>query len=195
MSNIKNIIEATLNLLLKLDHQKQLLIRNIENDILCVEIVDLNLAFYLYVRCNRLVIETLRPAGNNFGKVVGKSGMFFSMILSREPQDYLRNGAISFQGNINTIRNYYKFFKALHPDLLFVLNQKCKVPILSGAIQKFFSMNTFYIHHNIGDILTEFFQHEKSPYPPRIEIEKFFDDIQLLKEDFDRLNVKFTRIS
>lgn len=197
MKDIGYILDNSINAILNLDPQKELLLQKLNDAVLAIKITDLNATFYLYPKANRLTVSKKHPQREKFTKLTGNIGSLFAMGISPDPQSYLHNKSIHFEGDMHTLQAYYQLFGAIRPDLLFHLNQTCKLP-LADLLQKPHDIAKEWLklnHTNTLSDLSEYLQEEKRLFPPQEEMEDFFDDVQLLKEDLDRVQAKFAKLS
>ncbi len=178
---------------LRLDPQRNYLLQQLAGEALAVDIGDLNLSCVLIPQHNTLLLSITEMAANN--RLRGKSGVLVAMCLSPNPQHFIQTDKVNFSGDIQVLQRYSNFFKAIRPDLIFTLTQG-KNNTLSSLLDKpLTALNHWFrvSKEKLPIELREYLQYEKNFFPCRQELEDFFMDVQILKEDTDRVIAKLNK--
>ncbi|WP_116963884.1 ubiquinone biosynthesis accessory factor UbiJ [Fastidiosibacter lacustris] len=178
---------------LRLDPQRNYLLQQLAGEALAVDIGDLNLSCVLIPQHNTLLLSITEMAANN--RLRGKSSVLVAMCLSPNPQHFIQTDKVNFSGDIQVLQRYSNFFKAIRPDLIFTLTQG-KNNTLSSLLDKpLTALNHWFrvSKEKLPIELREYLQYEKNFFPCRQELEDFFMDVQILKEDTDRVIAKLNK--
>jgi len=199
MADIRILVffEKLLNSLLDRDSQKQFLLRQLQCQVLCVELYDLNYTCYFVPDDHKITI-TQRTAGSDVHKLSGSSGMLIAMLISAWPAEFIQKKQIRFAGDIKVLKQYSVFFKAIRPDLFIHLRHKNPDNPLINVIDKALSLLRDGIKRRMQILpinISAYLQEEREIFPCQEEIEDFFDDIALLKQDCDRIEKKLGQLS
>ena len=188
-------INLIINSILKSDPQHNSLILNLENNTLCFLFTDLDIKIHIKSFNNSVKIfqDHMYQSPNI---LTGTSGDILSMLLKKYPESLIKDQTIQYHGDLKVLEKYNDFFRNIKPDIPFYL-QKQGYYKTSFFIEKvlFKNINIFNVKnhdylHNIKDYLQE----EKRLFPSKEEVQDFFDDIQQLKQFYDRLEMKYYQI-
>ncbi|MEE9397614.1 MAG: SCP2 sterol-binding domain-containing protein [Methylococcales bacterium] len=128
--------------------------------------------------------------------ISGSPTAFVQMLVSESPMRSLFSGDLTINGDMETGRKFQTLFKQLDIDWEEQLSRITgdiaahKVGNIFRAGQKwgFESLNTFSLN------LSEFIQEESRIAPTAIEADHFFDNVDTLREDYDRLQARMNRL-
>ena len=197
--NYKNILvffQRLLNNILDIDPQKQFLLEKLKCQTLGLRLCDLNCAFYFTPSKSKITI-TQYPiiTSINTNKLYGPSEMIIRILMNKWPEQFIKKKEIRFTGNIKILYEYKSFFNAIRPDLLLYLcnnnfnNYNPVINVVNRSIK--IVKNQFKSRtHDLPKNIITYLQEELSLLPCKEEIEDFFDDITLLKQDCDRIKKK-----
>ena len=187
--------EKLLNKVLDLDPQKHFLLGKLQYQTLGVELYDLDCTCY-FIPSDREIKITQHPVvADDVHRLSGSSGMIMAMLISAWPAEFIQKQQIGFTGNIKVLQAYSVFFKAIRPDLLIHLRQHNSnrdnpvINVIDRSIS-FVQTQVKRRMHALPINLSAYLQEEQGIVPCQEEVEDFFDDIALLKQDYDRLEKK-----
>ncbi|WP_440616622.1 SCP2 sterol-binding domain-containing protein [Cysteiniphilum sp. 6C5] len=187
-------INFILDKVLSLDPQRTYLLQQLNNQPLYIAINDLNLCFCFESSEDKLIFA-LAEITNTQNLLTANSGTLITMALSQHPQSYIQQGEATFIGDMHVLECYRDFFKAIRPDLIFTLTSGQTTSLNSflakplDAIKAWFMTSKERLPHEFR----EYIQYEKEFFPCKEEVEDFFSDIQLLKQDLERITAKIDR--
>ncbi|WP_119342571.1 ubiquinone biosynthesis accessory factor UbiJ [Facilibium subflavum] len=189
------LLNQLIDRILGLDPQKEFLLQQLNNEILAIIIQDLNLHFFLIPDDHTLNVTQEAP-DKPINYLSANANDFISMLINKHPESFIQQQRVTFEGNLQTLQAYQRFFKAIRPDLLFYLSNKThrsvtyilKRPIQTIKQWLLASRSSFHSE------LIEYLHEEKRLFPCKEEVDDFFDDIQTLKQDCDRLTEKMKHL-
>ncbi|GGG00924.1 MULTISPECIES: SCP2 sterol-binding domain-containing protein [Cysteiniphilum] len=187
-------INLILDKVLSLDPQKTYLLQQLNSQPLYIAINDLGLCFCFEPSEDKLIFA-LAKSTHSANLLTASSGTLIAMALSQHPQSYIQQGEAKFIGDMHVLECYRDFFKAIRPDLIFTLTSGQTTSLNSflakplGVIKAWWMTSKERLPHE----LREYIQYEKELFPCKEEVEDFFSDIQLLKQDLERVTTKITR--
>lgn len=128
--------------------------------------------------------------------ISGSPSAFGQMLVNESPMRALFSGDLTIKGDMETGRKFQTLFKQLDIDWEEQLSKITgdiaahNVGNLFRAGQKWGleSLNTFSLN------LSEFIQEETRVAPTSIEADHFFDNVDTLREDYDRLQARINRL-
>ena len=201
--NYQNILisfEHLLNSILNLDPQKQFLLKKLKCHTLGLELYDLNCTFYFTPSKSKIKITKYPIINNiNINKLCGSSGMIIGMLMSKWSEQFIKKKKVRFTGNIKILYQYKSFFNAVRPNLLLhfsdnnLNNYNPVVNVINRSIKIIQNQVKNRMHDLPKNIIT-YLQEELSLLPCKEEIEDFFDDITLLKQNCDRVEKKICQL-
>ena len=197
-----NLFNATLlssicNQALNLDPQKEYLLEKLNAKSLTIIIRDWHKIINITPTSSELIISNELPEISTDCTLKGSLSDLIQMGLSEEPQSFIQNGTIEQSGNFHVLSSYQTLYSALDIDWEHHLAQKIGV-MPAHVLLKPFKMATKWLKnsnqkftHELDDYLHE----ETKLFPPREEINDFFEDIQALQNDLDRLEARINLLS
>jgi len=109
-----------------------------------------------------------------------------------EPEDRIRQGSIRISGDAETAQLFQKLFKAARPDLEEELSRLVgdvaahHLANVARGVLDFGRRAADTFSRNMGEYLTE----ESRDLPARPEVEAWFEQVDRLREDVDRLEAR-----
>ena len=187
-------INLILDKVLSLDPQKTYLLEKLNNQSLYIAINDLNLCFYFKPSEDKLIFE-LAESTHSDNLLTATSGTLIAMALSQHPQSYIQQGEAKFIGDMHALECYRDFFKAIRPDLIFTLTSGQTTSMSSFLAKPLDVIKAWLVtsKERLPHEFREYIQYEKELFPCKEEVEDFFSEIQLLKQDLERVTTKITR--
>ena len=191
-------LEQGLNYLLDLDPQKSFLLQRLDKQTLKLEVSDFNVNLFLSPQQDRLLLSAL--ADDQIDKMpchclAGSSAALLAMILDKAPQSHIQQQKVTFDGDLRVLRNYQNFFLAIRVDILFQLMQHN--PSMAYIIEQPLLAAKKWLHaskSSFGREFREYLQEEKAILPCAEEVADWCNDIQILKQDLDRVSQKYQRL-
>ncbi len=187
-------INLILDKVLSLDPQKTYLLEKLNNQPFYIAINDLNLCFCFEPSEDKLIFE-LAESTHSANLLTATSGTLIAMALSQHPQSYIQQGEVKFIGDMHVLEYYRDFFKAIRPDLIFTLTAGQTTSLNSFLAKPLDVIKAWLMasKESLPHEFREYIQYEKELFPCKEEVEDFFSDIQLLKQDLERITTKITR--
>ncbi|WP_440994513.1 SCP2 sterol-binding domain-containing protein [Cysteiniphilum litorale] len=179
---------------LSLDPQKTYLLQQLNSQPLYIAINDLKLCFCFEPSEDKLIFA-LAKSNYPANLLTATSGTLIAMALSQHPQSYIQQGEAKFIGDMHVLERYRDFFKAIRPDLIFTLTSGQTTSLNSFLAKPLDVIKTWWMtsKKRLPHEFREYIQYEKELFPCKEEVEDFFSDIQLLKQDLERITTKITR--
>lgn len=193
-SIVIKLVNFILDKILSLDPQKAYLLEQLQNKSLAIGINDFSMCFCFNPAKDRLTFELIESI-NAENLLSANSGTLVAMALSHNPQSYIQKGAVEFTGNLHILEYYSYFFQTIRPDLIFILTSGDTTSFSSflskplDVIKNWFTVSKTRFPYE----LREYIQYEKELSPCKEEVEDFFSDIQVLKQDLERIAAKINR--
>jgi len=176
-----------INPCIALDPEIESLLTNLNGKTLGINIIDWNITLTFCPDKTSLNITSSLDKAD--ATLTGKLFDLACLGVSNNPQVYLTKGQISLEGSIQILEAYQQFFNALELDwegFLATFLGDIIAHQLVKTITQFLAVQKKNQQRTLLDI-TEYLQEEKQLFPPREEVEDFFDDIQDLVDAVDRL--------
>lgn len=193
---IEKFISATnfgINKALDLDPQKIFCLKHINKKLLYIVINDLDMS--LYVLGNEFDITICKEKPKNFNDdclLEGNYNNLIKMLISKDPQSYIKTGIIKQEGSLSVLRSYDKFFKCIKIDFESIINSK--IGIIPGNllispiknIKKSVKERYQLLIKNTNNYLIEESEHLVGIE----ELNDYYEDIYKLKTHLDRVDAK-----
>jgi len=128
--------------------------------------------------------------------ISGSPTAFAQMLANESPMRTLFSGDLTIEGDMETGRKFQTLFKQLEIDWEEQLS-RITGDIAAHKVGNLFrtgkkwgleSLNSFSLN------LSEFIQEESRMAPTAIEADHFFDNVDTLREDYDRLQARIKRL-
>ncbi len=197
-----NLFNATLlssicNHTLNLDPQKEYLLEKLNAKSLTIIISDWHKIINITPTSSELIISNTLPETSADCALKGSLSDLIQMGLSKEPQSFIQDGTIEQSGSFHVLSSYQTLYNALDIEWEHHLAQKIGITPAHILLTPF-KMATKWLKnsnqkfiHELDDYLHE----ETKLFPPREEINDFFEDIQSLQNDLDRLEARINLLS
>jgi len=188
--------ESALNTYLNLDEEVSIFLSPLAGKVIAVTITPFNETLYLCPSAEKIqILDTY--FGQCDTTLTGSLPAFGFMGLSSTPARYFFSGDVAIEGDLNIGHQFQSLFEKLDIDI------EEHVSHITGDV----------IAHKLGNLLhnvnrwqqdnfksaqlniTEFLQDETQDLPPEPEINLFSKRVAHLKEDFDRLDARITRLN
>jgi len=188
--------ESALNTYLNLDEEISLFLSPLAGKVIAVTITPFNETLYLCPTTEKIqILDTY--LGDCDTTLTGSLPAFGFMGLSSTPARSFFSGAVTIEGNLNIGRQFQSLFEQLDIDIEEQVSH-ITGDVIAHKLGNFFrSINTWQQDNFKSTQLniTEFLQDETQDLPPEPEINLFSRQVVHLKEDFDRLDARITRLN
>lgn len=192
-----SLLSSLCNQALNLDPQKEYLLEKLKAKSLTIIISDWHKVIHITPTSSELLFSNDLPEISSDCTLKGRLSDLIQMGLSEEPQSFIQNGTIEQSGSFHVLSSYQTLYNALDIDWEYHLAQKIGVTP-AHILLKPFKMATRWLKnsnqkfiHELDDYLHE----EAKLFPPREEMNDFFEDIQSLQNDLDRLEARINLLS
>jgi len=191
-----NAFESALNKYLSLDEDIDLFLQPLTGKVIAVTLLPFNETIYLCPTTQRIqIIDQYAETPDT--KLTGSLPAFGLMGLSSTPARSFFSGEVTIEGDLNLGRHFQELFAKLDIDLEEQLSHYTGDIIAHKVGNLFRSLNDWQ-QDSVNTLklnVTEFLQDETQDVPPAPEVNIFTQQVDQLKEDFDRLEARVTRLN
>ncbi len=187
--------EAALNHYLNLDEEVTLFLEPLAGKIIAVTILPFNETIYLCPTAQSIQIID-HYHGEADTTMRGSLAALGLMGLSATPARSLFSGEVSIEGDLTIGHKFQELFKQLDIDLEERLSQYTG-DVIAHKVGNFFRSANQWQQQTLTTLklnAEEFLQDETQDLPPAPEVNHFYQQIDQLKEDFDRLDARMQRL-
>ncbi len=187
--------ETALNHYLDLDEDLPLFLQPLAGKVIAVTILPFNATLYLCPTTHSIQVIDHYP-GEVDTTLRGSLTALGLMGLSATPARALFSGEVSIEGDLSIGHKFQELFKQLDIDLEERLAHYTGDVIAHKVGHLFRSANQWQ-QQTLTTLklnATEFLQDETQDLPPAPEVNIFYQQIDHLKEDFDRLDARIQRL-
>ncbi|WP_196138811.1 SCP2 domain-containing protein [Aliikangiella sp. G2MR2-5] len=160
-----------------------------------LEISDLGLQYYLRFPNGTMVIteSSTQPVS---ASISGKASAFLGAATADHSGDSIFTGDLHFSGEIKTAQRFQKLLEGLDPDW-----QKPIADKLGDEISALVSRGVSQLHNLVQNAIVqtkqdipEYLQEEIKVTPGKYEIGAFFEEVDNIRSQVDRLAARITRL-
>ena len=188
-------LETALNHYLALDEDAGLFLKPLSGKVIAINVQPFNWTFFMCPTHEKIqLLETYWDKPDT--TLTGTLAALGMMGLSSKPMRSVFSGEVTIEGDMNTGRKFQELFDKLDIDL------EEKVSHFTGDI----------IAHKLGRLMrikrdwgqssvdtfklnvTEYLQEESRDLPSQTELDIFYRNVDILRADYDRLQVKVERL-
>jgi len=190
--NIFKLLNTFIIKILDLDPNKESLIKNLNNQDFFIKITDLNLCFGFVPTADTNLKISNKTSQDTKNILQGKSEFILELLLEKNIQELITNDNLHYEGSLNALKNYNVFFESIRPDLILKISEKTNSDFAAGIENIITGIKNFIkksIKNNKQDVY-EFIIEEQQITPSQAEVNDFFENIQTLKQDLDRVSAK-----
>lgn len=187
--------EAALNRYIALDSDVAYLLEPLAGKIIAVTVQPFNETVYLCPTASGIQVLDAYP-GEPDTTLTGSLAAFGLMGLSGQPMRSVFSGDISIAGDMHTGRTFRKLFEKLDIDPEETLSHYTG-DVVAHACGRLFRAGRDWGRDALESLTqntTEFLQNETRDVPAAPEAELFYRQVDELRSDYDRLNVRFERL-
>lgn len=189
-------IETALNRYLALDDNRQILLHGLAGKVVAIKVLPFDEIIYLCPSADCIQVIDQLPVGEPDTIISGSLWALGLMGVSGKPMRSVFAGDISIEGDIQCGKQFQDLFKKLDIDLEAVLARFTGDQVAQG-ISQFFrasfdwgkdTVETFRLN------AAEFIQEETRDVPAKVELDLFYQEVDDLISDFDRLEKRVERL-
>lgn len=191
-----NAFETALNKYLHLDEDIDLFLQPLTGKVIAITLLPFNETIYLCPTDQRIQIMD-QYAETADTTLKGSLPAFGLMGLSSKPASSFFSGEVTIEGDLNLGHHFQQLFAQLDIDLEEQLSHYTGDIIAHKVGNLFRGLNDWQQEsaNTLKLNITEFLQDESKDLPPAPEINIFSQQVDQLKEDFDRLEARVTRLN
>ncbi|SHE22096.1 ubiquinone biosynthesis accessory factor UbiJ [methanotrophic endosymbiont of Bathymodiolus puteoserpentis (Logatchev)] len=191
-----NAFETALNKYLHLDEDIDLFLQPLTGKVIAITLLPFNETIYLCPTAQRIQIMD-QYAETADTTLKGSLPAFGLMGLSSKPARSFFSGEVTIEGDLNLGHHFQQLFAQLDIDLEEQLSHYTGDIIAHKVGNLFRGLNDWQQEsaNTLKLNITEFLQDESKDLPPAPEINIFSQQVDQLKEDFDRLEARVTRLN
>ncbi|TQV88977.1 ubiquinone biosynthesis accessory factor UbiJ [Aliikangiella coralliicola] len=203
-------IEQVGNRILNLDAEAHQKLKEFENKVIHIEITDLQLDYYFIFPNGTLVVQDSKNefataqaeeseesiARKTSASISGKLRAFLAAASAEHSGDSVFTGDLHFSGEINTAKKFQDFVQSLEIDWQEPLSQ-----LLGDEITHFVSRGVNHAQQLFKNFVTqtrqdvpEYLQEEVRVTPTQTELDIFFETVDLVRSQTDRLQARLQRL-
>lgn len=188
-------VEELANRFLRLDPDSPHYLKPLAGKVIEIDIKHLDLTIYCCP--NHDDIQLLDHFnGEPDTTMTGSVSAFIAMSLSDSPLSFLTNGDVTIEGDLDTGRKFQALFDRFEPELEEWLSGYTG-DVIAHEIGNFARSGKKWVQQLLTDIrldMSEYLQHESRQLPSQPEVRYFFDKVDTLRADNDRLQVRIKRL-
>ena len=189
-------IEQIGNRLISLDPEAEKKLRDFADKTIHVHISDLDLNYYFLFPGGSLVVQ---PDSNRqpSASIQGKLSAFIASANSENAGDSIFKGELHFSGEINVARKFQSFAQSLNIDWQEPISKvfgDVAGETISKGIKQFGDMFGNLVA-NVKQDIPEYLQEEIRVTPTQFELDLFYDSIDLVRSQTDRLAARVQRLT
>ena len=190
-----SLLEKILQKLIKLDPQAQQRLKELEGKVVSIELKDWQQTFHLSIEQDNLWVSS-HHEGESHVTMSGTSFAFFNLAIAEKGGDAFFKGDIHFSGEVGSAQKFQLFWQSLHIDweeelahytgdiLAYHIGQ------VARGLGQFGSKLTKTAQLNFSECIKE----EARLTPDPIEVDAFFDELDDLKSDVNRLEARICHL-
>jgi ubiquinone biosynthesis protein UbiJ len=189
-------LETAFNKYLALDNNKDVLLTPLVGKVIAVNIQTFNETLYLCPTTDNIQILDQYPNQPDT-TISGSAWALGLMGISAKPMRSVFSGEIKIEGDIQTGKQFQELFKKLDIDLEGLLAQYTGAEVAS-RISQFFRSGQEWSKETIETFrlnTSEFLQEETHDLPAKPEIDIHHQQVDELRNHFDRLAARVERLS
>lgn len=189
------VLEKAVNKLIALDIDAQEKLKPLLGKRIAIELTDWQLTYVFDISENTINIDTQKETPCQV-TLKGTSFAFFNMASTERGGDALFKGEVLFEGEVSTAQSFQKFWQSLNVDWEEELSKYTgdaiahQVGQTAKKLQQEFKRLFSIAQQNVSEYAKEEFRMTPDP----IEVETFYDELDDLKSDVNRLQSRIQRL-
>ncbi|MEE4246528.1 MAG: SCP2 sterol-binding domain-containing protein [Kangiellaceae bacterium] len=188
-------LETVIEKLLSLDNQARDALTDLNGKMVAIKLTDWQLSYFFHIKDNAIEVTTQSQQQPHV-TMEGSSFAFFNMASNERGGDSLFTGEVHFSGEVGTAQKFQAFWQNISIDWEEELSK------YTGDI----------VAHNIGQLvkkthqgvsklfgtaqqnISEYLKEESRATPSPDEVEYFYDQLDDLKSDINRIEARINRL-
>tara|TARA_B100001059_G_C17808263_1_gene570542 strand:+ start:912 stop:1517 length:606 start_codon:yes stop_codon:yes gene_type:complete len=196
MNLIENILNPFINIInrqINIKTPALELSNELEGKIICMKIKDTNHNLNLIMSNNNL---QLHAESTEYDLQITGSLLTFVGLIKNDPENAVRDGQLNFQGDIATGQKFQKLMQYAKPDVEEELSNIVGDVTARGLGKTSEKFSTWLTNSQeiIEQNISEYMQEERKILPSQYEFIKFQKEIDKLRDDVDRIEIKLNRL-
>ena len=196
MNLIENILNPFINIInrqINIKTPALELSNELEGKIICMKIKDTNNNLNLIMSNNNL---QLHAESTEYDLQITGSLLTFVGLIKNDPENAVRDGQLNFQGDIATGQKFQKLMQYAKPDVEEELSNIVGDVTARGLGKTSEKFSTWLTNSQeiIEQNISEYMQEERKILPSQYEFIKFQKEIDKLRDDVDRIEIKLNRL-
>ncbi len=189
------VLEKAVNKLVSLDLDAQEKIKPLINKRVAIELTDWQLTYIFDIGEDAICIDTQKEIPCQV-TLKGTSFAFFNMASTERGGDALFKGEVLFEGEVSTAQSFQKFWQSLEVDWEEELSKYTGDVIAHqiGQTAKQLHQQFNRLFNTAQQNLSEYAKEEFRMTPDPIEVETFYDELDNLKSDVNRLHARIQQL-
>ena len=188
-------LSATLSKLPANDPELLAELSNLQDRCLAIKVLGLEQTIYIRIELDAVVL-TQEPPANIDVQIEGAPMALLGLLFAKDAMQSAQSSGIKIQGDLRTARQFSETMANLEIDWEDILAQYVgDFPALQlGRAMKGFWGWRKRVHESWQAAATEYMQEEARSLPTRVEVERFLDDVDKLRDAVERLAARMARL-
>lgn len=189
-------IEQIGNRLINLDPEAHLKLDEFSDKTIHINITDLKLNYFFRFPGGSLVVQS-RSEKEASASITGKLSAFIAAASAENSGDSLFKGELHFSGEINTARQFQEFAQSLNIDWQEPISGMFGDVAGHNISQGIRQVGGFFegLINNLKQDIPEYLQEEIRVTPTQLELDNFYESIDLVRSQTDRLAARVQRLN
>jgi ubiquinone biosynthesis protein UbiJ len=186
-------IDTIVNRALALDPNAMRQLKKLQGKCLEIFLQDFEKTFFMYFIETGIQLTLTKPENPEKSdvRIIGPIKAFVNLALTKNPHQSAKLG-LSFEGDFNTVEATQQLFLSLDIDWV-EATSFWTGDIMAHQLGQFVQhtkTRNVQLLKNTAESISEYLQEESLILPTRIEINRFMDQVDVLRADVDRLNTR-----
>ena len=189
-------LQTAVNQFLQLDQNARSQLRDLAGKVLAIQFTDLPLTLYFIPTRDDLQIFS-RYDGAVDARLRGSSIQMLSMSASAKPADSFFKGMVDIEGDVELGQRFQDILGSLDIDAeerLSYLIGDVAAHKMGNALRGLLTWGG-QIVQSLQDNTAEYLTFESNTLPARFELEYFYHDVDVLRDDVERLAARIQRLT
>ena len=183
-------IDTIVNRALALDPNAMQQLKKLHGKCLEIFLQDFEKSFFMYFTETGIQFTLTNPEKTE-ARISGPIKAFVNLALTKNPHQSAQLG-LSFEGNFNTVEAIQQLFLSLDIDWT-EATSFWTGDIMAHQLGQFVQhakKRNVHLLKNTAESISEYLQEESLMLPTRIEVNRFMDQVDVLRADVDRFNAR-----
>ena len=194
MSILTRILERAINRYLQLTSQTSL-ISDLSGSVIRIEVSDWNIIFYILL-CDDCIRLEDHYAGAVHATIKGSSWTLFRLGFTSDDKAAALASQLEILDDVELAQTMRHIFQQSHIDweepLSHVVGDIAAHQI--GNVFRTLNRWSKQVIHSTEQNITEYLQEEMRYLPPKLEVEDFFSNIHILRNDLERIQARWKKV-